>query len=216
MLGVSILTGFAYGKYGMPGMLLSKRVESNVGLLLWFLSFFVCLATDAEFSQFFHARCPEDPLPCFPFMVFPFRVIMVFFAYGPVSMLLLPARHIYWHYKHRGDTATFVAKLLALLAIDMWLYAYCKYRDEMFNDGTKTFMDDNEGAFVAKFTIETLEVAIPQFLISVVKWTFIFEIIIQYMLPAFLIAVFIAIHYVRRNRIRARRMLHEYPGMHLD
>lgn len=141
---------------------------------------------------------------------------MIVLEYGPVSMLLIPMRRIYWYYKHHGDTATFLAQLLILLAIDMWLYVYCKYRDEMFSDGTKTFITDQKGAFVVKFTIETLELVIPRFLIIGIKWAFIFEIVIQIMIPACLMVVIIAMPYARQNRNHARRRLVGYSGIHLE
>ena len=197
-LGVSVLI-VAYSKYGTPGMFLSKRVERNVGVSLCMVPLLLRLLG-------YRARCPDDPLPYFPFMVFPGKIVDVFLFYGPVSMLLLPVRRIYGHYKYRGDAATFVSKLLVLLAIDVRLYVYCKYQNEKYNYGTKLFTDDSEGSFTVKLTIETLEVVIPKFLIHGLKWAFILEVVTYFLIPASLVAVVIAMRYARHNQIRARQM----------
>lgn len=165
-LGTSNAVGLLCARFGLPGIILNRKMKlgsSTFGILLWFLSFFFCLATDAEFLQFMRARCPEDPLPCFPFMVIPERIHDIFSVYGPLSMVLFPLRLIYNHFKHNADgSMLFFTKLFLLVTIDVWLYVFCKYRDQRYNDSTKALVDDTGGALVAKCTLTILNrVLIP-------------------------------------------------------
>lgn len=78
-------------------------------------------------------------------------------------MVLFPLRLIYNHFKHNADgSMLFFTKLFLLVTIDVWLYVFCKYRDQRYNDSTKALVDDTGGALVAKCTLTILNrVLIP-------------------------------------------------------
>lgn len=212
----SLVLGCAYGRYGTVGILLGKHMETISWASLWFLGFFLCLATDAESIAFMNHLFPGEsgespPLASFPFFVFPGQIFQWFRLYGPSSLCLFPARHIFWYWKKGGDRVYFYSKLFVLLAIDFWLYVFCKYRDAEFND--------TEGAFVVKSTLEELREA-PHAIYAGFKWTAILDILLVYVLPAAIgAAATIFVHgmrFLQRNRVQAQRMFLGYPGVHLD
>jgi len=220
----SLILGSAYGRYGTVGILLGKHVETTSWALLWFLGFFLCLATDAESMKFMNARFPGEPPPLasFPFVVFPGQIFVWYLMYGPTSFWLFPARHIVWYLKKGGDRVYFYSKLSVLVAIDVWLYVFCKYRDTKFNDKNKTFAevaDHLEDAFLVKYTLEKVR-EVPSTLYAGFKWAVILDIMLVYVLPAAIGAAAVIFvqgtRLLRRNRVHTQRMFLGYPGVHLD
>lgn len=132
--------------------------------------------------------------------------------YGAPSMLLFPIRHIYWYCKSGGDRLAFYLKLVVLLAINLWLYIFCKYRDARFNDKAKPLANDTEGAYIVKYTLEKLEGPIY----TGIKWV----VVLRWVLPVALgVAAAILVcgyHLVQRHRIRAGRLFLGYPGFRFD
>jgi hypothetical protein len=135
----SIATDYLFGRvFGSYRNISSSTLKE----LLWFLSFFVCLATEAEFFQFLEAQCPDNPLPCFSIAVIPIRILTHFLLNGPVSMVLLPLRLIsnYKKFQDAQKTRTFGVQLFLLLATDACLYTFCKYRVLRWREKTDGIM----------------------------------------------------------------------------
>jgi hypothetical protein len=192
-----LIRGAAYVRYGTIGTVLGKQMEKISWAFVWLVAFFLCLATDAEATKFMNRRFPDSDIESSLLAVVPTQIFVEYMRYGPVSVWLFPARHIYWYCRKGGDRRYFYSKLFVLLAIGGWLCVFCQYRVTIYG----------ADAFVVTFTLnEWRKVAHTMY--AVAKWTGVLTLPLVLMPAAIIFEP--AIRFLRRNE----RLFLGRPGVH--